>query len=128
MTRTHRDGTRHYDLGGDAYTVTFEDGDFTMTEADWPTSGRLADVINEPAGVFLFDSVTYEAVRMVVSVESPPVRVEVNGRWCIARPTGAYSDTPDRLTVTWAGLTPWRKVYRAGQARPRRARVVPRRS
>ena len=113
VTRTHRDGTRHDDLGGEPYTVTFEDGDFTMTGAG-PVAPRLAAALAP---------VSREALRSALLMEAWAADLDaaLRSRSFVALPMPA---TPNPYLRAWRGLMRRRRAYRAGQARPRRARGV----
>lgn len=115
--------------------LTFTHGTFTISDGtrtlDVPyTDGKL-QVDPIPAAPTTLSGVismrgTWSAAVTNLHIGTPkplPVRLRVGKRWAWVRATGAYSDTPDRLTVTGERLSPWRRWYGPGQRRPARSRV-----
>lgn len=112
-------GTLTISDGVSTFDLSYADGHLAI--APMPATATLSGALSL-SGSF---SVPIERVHMKLP-PPPPIRFRLGKRWAWVRAIGTHARTPDRISVHYVQLSPWRRWYEPGQKRPRRAKVVPR--
>ena len=138
MTITPREGVLTLSSGPLTYTVPFTDGEIELTRPapEAPKPLAISGSVEFTFTAFAMDHAPLAEAAYRAALASPapwtstapwvapPIRVQVGRWWCIAQAEGVAVTEWNRADVTMRRLSPWRRVYGRGEARPRRATVI----